>query len=237
MHAHFLSTINSQPSTPRAFTSPYRHGVLLYVHQVELAPPRLSWIPEAPRPGVRSSGPPFPVQLRRSARSYQAVSVICLRRLLSLHRQISWIPLESGKVSHFLLHPLQAMVRAFHFVLRLGSVILHLAVRLAMVKAVGLVACRSLEREKGSRQAVVLASFAAGSSPELDRFFPVADLSGPCLVIADFGTAADLSAAAGLPDLVVAAGSAVAAAGSVVAVVGSVVADLAFDPACSVCLV
>ena len=113
-------------------------------------------------------------------------------------------------MSCFPLHPLPEMVRAFHFLLRPGSAILHLAVLLARVKAVGLVACRRLEREKESRQAAAV-FFAARSSPGLGRFFPVADLSDfqTCLVIADLGTAAGLSAAA-RPDLVVAADSVVA---------------------------
>src|SRR5215475_1886276 len=131
------------------------------------------------------------------------------------------------------------MARAFHFLLRRGSAILRLAVHLAMVKAVGLVACRRLETEKESRQAAAVAAvFAAHSSPELGWFFPGADLSclQTCLVIADLATAAGLSAAA-RPDLVVAAGSVVA----VVGFVGSVVvvaaaAVVAFDPACPVCL-
>ena len=124
------------------------------------------------------------------------------------------------------------MVRGFHFLLRQGSGIPRLAVHLATVKAVGLVACRRPETEKESLQgAAVAAVFAARSSPELGCSFPVADLFGSrtYLVIADFGTAAGLSVAAG-PDPVVAAGSAVA-----VGFVGSVVADLAFDPACFVC--
>src|SRR5215475_1870064 len=124
------------------------------------------------------------------------------------------------------------MARAFHFLLRRGSAILRLAVHLAMVKAVGLVACRRLETEKESRQAAAVAAvFAAHSSPELGCFFPGADLSclQTCLVIADLATAAGLSAAA-RPDLVVAAGSAVAVVGFVVAA-----AVVAFDPACSAC--
>src|SRR5436305_529229 len=127
-----LSTINS-----RGFTSPYRHGALLCVHQVEPAPPRLSSIPEALRPGVRSSDPPFRVRLRQAARSYQAASVICLPRLLPSHPpQISWILPGSRKVSYFPLHPVPEMVRGFHFLLRPGSAILQLALFLAMVKPV-----------------------------------------------------------------------------------------------------
>ena len=141
-------------------------------------------------------------------------------------------------MAHFPLHPLPAMVRAFHFLLRQGSAIARLAVHLAMVKAVGLVACRP-ETEKESPQAAAV--FAAHFSPELDRFFSAAGLSDPCLVIADPWIVAGLSAAAqsGLP---VAAGSAVVAVGlglaagsAAVGFVGSVVADLAFDPVCSVC--
>src|SRR4030095_1393667 len=84
---------------------------------------------------------------------------------------------------------------------------------------------RARAREKDSRHAAAL-FFAACSLPGLGRFFPVADPSGfqTCLVIADLGTAAGLSAAA-RPDLVVAPGSAVAV----------FVAGPASDPACSVC--
>ena len=125
-------------------------------------------------------------------------------------------------MSCFPLHPLPETVRGFHFLLRPGSAILYLAVLLARVKAVGLVACRRPEREKESRQAAAV-FFAARSSPGLGRFFSVADFSDfqTCLVIADLGTAAGLSAAA-RPDLVVAADSVVA--------VGP-----ASDSACSVC--
>jgi len=154
--------------------------------------------------------------------------VICLPRLLlSLPRQISWTLLESAKASHFTLHPLPAMVKAFHFGLRLDSAILQLAVRLARVKAVGLVACLLPAREKEFRQAV-LAFFAARSSPGLGRFFPVADLSDfqTCLVIADPGTAAGLSAAAG-PDLV--------AADSVFVVLAVFAAGPASDSVCPAC--
>src|SRR5207244_3494933 len=135
---------------------PYRHGALLCVHQVEPAPPRLSSIPEELPPGARSSGPPFRVRLRQLVRSRQAVaSVICLRQLPSLHPQISWILQESRKVSHFPLHPLLGMVRGFHFLLRPGSAILHLAVLLWMLRAVDFVAVF-----------VVLAVFAAGSASD-----------------------------------------------------------------------
>src|SRR5213079_2429861 len=214
-----LSTINS-----RGFTSPYRHGALLCVHQVEPAPPRLSSIPEAPRPGVRSSGPPSPLQLqlRPPARSDQAASVISLRRLPSLHPQVSWILQGSRKASCFPLHPLLGMVRGFHFLLRPGSAILHLVVLLARVKVVDLVACRRPAKEKESRQ-VAPVFFAVRSSPELGRFFPVADLSDfqTFLVIADLGAAAVLSVSPRLYLVFVVL--AVFAAGS------------GFDPACSVC--
>src|SRR6266498_3583185 len=200
VHAHLyrLSTLNQQPSRP--LTSPYRHGALLCVHQVEPAPPRLSWIPEAPRPGVRSSGPPSRVRLRQPARSYQAAFVICRRRLPSLHRQISFAEIrrESRKVSRFRFHLLPGTVKAFHFLLlRRGSAILRLAVRLVRVKAVGLVASRRLEREKGSRQVVVAGFFAAGSLPATGCSFPVGPSgSQTSLVIADLSIAADFSAAA-----------------------------------------
>src|SRR4029077_15365623 len=129
-------------------TSPYRHGALLCVHQVEPAPPRLSSIPEELRPGARSSGPPFQVLIRQLVRSCQLVSVICLRRLPSRHQQISWILQESRRASCFPLHPLPETVRGFHFLLRPGSAILYLAVLLARVKALGLVVCRRPAREK-----------------------------------------------------------------------------------------
>src|SRR6059058_255558 len=227
---HGISRLGSTRRT--CLTSPYRHGALLCVHQVEPAPPRLSSIPEELPPGARSSGPPFRVRLRQLVRSRQAVaSVICLRRLPSLHPQISWILQESRKVSYFPLHPLLGMVRGFHFRLRPGSAILHLAVLLARVKAVDLVACRLPAKEKESPQAAAV-FFAARSSPGLGRFFPVADLSDfqTCLVIADLGTAAGLFAAA-RPDLVVAADSVVA----VFVVLAVFAAGSASDPACSVC--
>src|SRR5207244_7710629 len=63
----FLSTINPQPSTLRGSTSPYRHGPLPCVHQVEPAPPRLSSIPKGLRPDVGSSGLLFPFRLQRPA--------------------------------------------------------------------------------------------------------------------------------------------------------------------------
>src|SRR5947208_2867659 len=103
------------------------------------------------------------------------------------------------------------MARGFHFLLRRDWAILRPAVPLAMVTAVGLVACRCPGRGKGSRQAVVAAvSFAARSSPGSDRSFAVGlsdSLIG--LVTADLVIVFDLFAAAG-PDLVVAADSAVA---------------------------
>jgi len=110
-------------------------------------------------------------------------------------------------------HLLLVMARAFHFLLRRDWVILRPAVPLAMMKAVGLVACRRLERGKGSRQAVVAAAvfFAARSSPGPGRSFPVGlsdSLTG--FVTADLAIAFDLFAAAD-PGLVVAAGSVVAA--------------------------
>src|SRR5207245_1665008 len=83
---------------------------------------------------------------------------------------------ESRKVSYVPLHPLPEMVRGFHFLLRPGSAILQPALLLAMVKPVHLAACRRPEREKESRQAAAV-FFAARSSPGLDRFFAVADLS------------------------------------------------------------
>src|SRR5439155_1200991 len=135
-------------------------------------------------PGARSSVPPFRVRRRQLAHSRQAAaSVICLRRLPSLHPHISWILQESRKVSYFPLHPLLEMVRGFRFLLRPGSATLHLAVLLPRVKAVDLVACRRPAKEKESPQAAAV-FFAARSSPGLGRFFSVAVLSDfqTCLV-------------------------------------------------------
>src|SRR5205823_1120979 len=95
----------------------------------------------------------------------------------------------------------------FHrFQKRLGLAFAHLA----RVRVVDLVACRRPAKEKESRQ-VAPVFFAVRSSPELGRFFPVADLSDfqTCLVIADLGAAAGLSVAP-RPDLVVAVDSVVA---------------------------
>src|SRR5205823_122242 len=94
-----------------------------------------------------------------------------------------------------------------HFLLHPGLAILRLAVRLARVKAVGLVASHRPATVKGFRQAVVAVSFAARSSPVTGCSFPVADLSGSqiCPVTADLAFAAGLSAAA-RPDFVAAAG-------------------------------
>src|SRR6266700_1905607 len=92
------------------------------------------------------------------------------------------------------------MARGFHFLLRRDWVILRPAVPLAMVTAVGLVACRCPGRGKGSRQAVVAAAvfFAARSSPGSDRSSAVGlsdSLIG--LVTADLVIVFDLFAAAG----------------------------------------
>src|SRR6266513_1137899 len=67
----------------------------------------------------------------------------------------------------------------------------------AMVKAAGLAAFQRLAKGKGSHQAVVAVSFAAHSLPAIGCPFPVG-LSGSqtCLVTADPGSAADLSALA-----------------------------------------
>ena len=143
----------------------------------------------------------------------------------------------------FPLRLLPVTAKIVHFLLRPGSAIVHLAVPLAMAKAVGLVACRRPAREKGFGQAAVPDSFAPRSWPGLGRFFSAAGPSDSqtCLVPADSGTAAGLSVAA-RPDLVVAAAAAfVAVAGSFVAVfvglVGLVglVAGPASDPVCFVC--
>ena len=105
---------------------------------------------------------------------------------------------------------------AFHFLLRLGSVILQLVVLLGTVKP-GLPAGfprPATAMEMGSRPVVAAVSFVAGSSPGFGRF-AIADL-----VIA----AADPFSLAGL-DL--AAAVVVGSAGSVVAVGLSVAVDSA----------
>jgi hypothetical protein len=122
------------------------------------------------------------------------------------------------------------MARAFHFLLRQGSAIPDLAVLQATVKAVGLVACRRLEKGKESRHVVAVAGFfAARSSPGSDRSFSVGlsdSLTG--LVTADLVIAFDLVAAAGPVPVV--------AAGPVVAVVVVVVLFLfVAGSVCSVC--
>ena len=69
-------------------------------------------------------------------------------------------------------HLLPARVTAFHFRLRLGSVILQLVVLPVTVKA-GSPADFPLlatAMETGSRRAVAADSFVTRSSPELDRF-------------------------------------------------------------------
>ena len=140
----------------------------------------------------------------------------------------------------FPLRLLPVTAKIVHFLLRPGSAIVHLAVPLAMAKAVGLVACRRPARETGFGQAALPDSFVPRSWPGFGRFFSAAGPSDSqtCLVTADSGTAAGLSVAA-RPDLVVAAAAAfVAVAGSFVAVfVGLVglVAGPASDPVCFVC--
>ncbi len=177
----------------------------------------------------------FGFRLRQPAHSYLAVFVICRRRLPSLHRQISWIPLELRKVSHCPLHLLRAMVMAFHFLLlRPGSAILRLAVPLVRVKAVDLVASRHLEREKGSRQAVFAAVFfAARSSPATGCSFPVG-LSGSqtCPVTPDPAIAAGPGLAAGFavpagPGLAAVADPAVVAVAFAAVVAVAAAADFA----------
>src|SRR5437867_6741157 len=153
-------------------TSRYRHDALLCVHQVALAPLRLSSIQATREPGVRSSDPLFPVRPLQSAHFYPAASAICLLPSLSHLRRIFFaeIPSEQRKVWRFRLHLLPAMARAPHFHLRPVSVILQLGVPQATVK-VGLPAAFArLGTEKGSRWAVAAVSFVARSSPETGRF-------------------------------------------------------------------
>ncbi len=70
------------------------------------------------------------------------------------------------------LHLLPARGRAFHFLLRPGSVILQLVVPLVTVTADSPAAFPRLATamETGSRQVVAAVSFVAGSSPALGRF-------------------------------------------------------------------
>src|SRR6266496_2650742 len=218
--------INHQPQT--SATSRYRHGALLGVHQVELAPLRLSSIQAAPGLGVRSSVPLFLIRLRQPARSYRAASAICLLLPPLLHRQQVFsaeTPMDLQTVSSFHPHLLPARATALHFLLRPGLVILQLAVAQATVKAGWPAAFPRLVTEKGSRWAVAAVSFVARSLPGIGRSFPVG-LSGSQTWL---GTA-DLA----IPfDLFAAADSALAAAASDFAVAAA--ADLAcsVDSACS----
>src|SRR5439155_1574139 len=104
-----------------SLTSRYRHGALLCVHQVELAPPRLSLIPGALPPDVRSFDLPFPTRPRSPAHFYLAVFLISPGPLPSLRRQIfsAAIPLEWLKVRRFL--PLPAWTMSFRFHSRQAS--------------------------------------------------------------------------------------------------------------------
>ena len=109
---------------------------------------------------------------------------------------------------------------AFHFLLRLGSVILQLVVLLGTVKP-GLPAGfprPATAMEMGSRPVVAAVSFVAGSSPGFGRF-AIADL---VIAAADPFSLAGLDLAAAV--VVVSAGF---AAGSVVAVGLSVAVDSA----------
>src|SRR6266480_4601846 len=118
------------------------------------------------------------------------------------------------------------MARGVYFLLRRDWAILRPAVPLAMVTAVGLVACRCPGRGKESRQAVVAAvSFAARSSPGSDRSFAVG-LSDSLIGLVP-------------ADLVVAADSAVAAVvvGLCLFVAGPACPACSVCPVCPVCLV
>src|SRR6266508_680881 len=105
------------------------------------------------------------------------------------------------------------MAKALRFLLRPGWVIARPAVRPAMVKADCPAASQRPAKERGSRQIVVVAFFAARSLPGIDRFSLPFDL---CHSQIGFVTA-DLSIAAALVVVVVAA----AVAGFSAAVVAS----------------
>src|SRR5436309_10782450 len=60
------------------------------------------------------------------------------------------------------------MAKAFHFLLRRGSVILHPAVPPAMARADWPVACQRPAKERGSHRIVAAVSFAARSLPGID---------------------------------------------------------------------
>src|SRR6266496_2175364 len=114
------------------------------------------------------------------------------------------------------------MAKALRFFLRPDWVIAHPAVRRAMVKADCPAAPQRPAKERGSRQIVVVAFFAARSLPGIDRFSLPFDL---CHSQIGFVTA-DLSIAAAL-DLFAVAGPG-PAAGLVVVVAG-------FSSACLAC--
>src|SRR6266542_3646336 len=124
------------------------------------------------------------------------------------------------------------MAKALRFLLRPGWVIAHPAVRRAMVKADCPAASQRPAKERGSRQIVVVAFFAARSLPGIDRFSLPFDL---CHSQIGFVTA-DLSIAAAL-DLFAVAGPG-PAAGLVVVVAGfsaAVVASACLASACLAC--
>src|SRR5437773_12471611 len=92
------------------------------------------------------------------------------------------------------------MAKAFHFLLRRGSVILHPAVPPAMAKVGCSAASPRPARERDSHRAVAAVFFVVRSLPGTARFaFPFVDLfaSWIRLVIAVPGIAADLSAVPG----------------------------------------
>src|SRR3989442_15956753 len=126
------------------------------------------------------------------------------------------------------LHLLPARGKAFHFLLRPGSVIPRPGVLPAMVKADWPAAFPRLARatEKGSRQ-VVDVSFVARSSPELGHFAFVLCRWPIRFAIADLVIAAADPFFPVRSDLAAAVGSVGFAAGSVVAVGPFVVVDSA----------
>src|SRR5262249_28134838 len=242
---------NYQPS---ALTSRYRHDALLCVHQVGLAPLRLSLIQAAPAPGVRSSDLLSPVLPRPPARSYGVAFANSLLPRLSLRRRIlfSAIPRGWGSRSHLRL--LRVTATAFRFPLRLDSAIVQPAAVLATAKADSVAAFLRRATAMEFHRAVVAAVSSAV------RFLPGTGLVAVvafalCRWPSRFATggfvpAADPFDPAGSGFAVVAAAAAVAAAAvAAVAAVVVAVADLsvaagpvsvgsavfAVDLACSVC--
>src|SRR5262249_44931449 len=160
---------NYQPS---ALTSRYRHDALLCVHQVGLAPLRLSSIQAVPGPGVRSSALLSPALPRPLARSYRVAFANSLLPRLSLRRRIFFAAIPRGWGSCFHLRLLRVTATAFRFLLRRDSAIVQPAAALATAKVDFPAAVVRRAREMESRQVVAAAavSFAARSWPGLGPF-------------------------------------------------------------------